>query len=123
LSTRLRRSIPKTSRDLEAGRQPRVAQVDAVAAHRNTFPKQKVALAPSLRKAPVRANHTMPWEAFVSGGKNPAHQAGRLRVDVAIGADKSNRNRAHAVKDSRCAGGSTLGFGHLGTDGRIPMRG
>ena len=60
----------------------------------------------------------MPWEPFVSGGKNVTDQSRRFRVDVAIGADKSNRNRAHAAKDAR-----TSGFGHLGTDGRIPMRG
>jgi hypothetical protein len=80
-----------------------MAQVDAVAVHRNTFPKKKVTLSFSLRQAPVRANHTMPWEPFVSGGKNVTDQSRRFRVDVAIGADKSNRNRAHAVQDACCA--------------------
>ena len=99
-----------------------MAQVDAVAAHRNPFPNQQVALSSSLRQTPVRANHTMPWEPFVSSGKNVTDQSRRFRVDVAIGADKSNRNRAHAAEDARHAG-STSGFGHLGTDGRIPMGG
>ena len=95
-----------------------MAQVHAVAAHRNPFSNQQVALSFSLRQTPVRPNHTMPWEPFVSSGKNVTDQSRRFRVDVAIGADKSNRNRAHAAEDAR-----TSGFGHLGTDGRIPMRG
>jgi hypothetical protein len=75
----------------------------AVAAHRNPFPNQKVALSFSLRQTPVRANHTMPWEAFVSGGKNVTDQSRRFRVNVAIGADKSNRNRSNAAQDACCA--------------------
>jgi hypothetical protein len=45
----------------------------------------------------------MPWEAFVSGGKDAADQAGRFRVNIAIGTDKSSRNRAHAAQDASCA--------------------
>jgi hypothetical protein len=46
---------------------------------------------------------TMPWEVFLSGGKNAPDQAGRFRVDVAVGADKSSRNRAHPAHDARGA--------------------
>jgi len=45
----------------------------------------------------------MPWEVFVCGGKNATNQAGRFRVDVAVGADKSSRNRPHAADDARRA--------------------
>jgi hypothetical protein len=98
-----RRPALHALKDLEARWQPRLAQVDAVATHRNTLPKQQVALSFSLRQTPVRANHTMPWEPFVSSGKNVTGQSRRFRVDVAVGADKSNRNRAHAAQDACCA--------------------
>jgi streptomycin 6-kinase len=45
----------------------------------------------------------MPWEAFVSSGENATDQARRFRVDVAVGADKSSRNRAHPADDARRA--------------------
>jgi streptomycin 6-kinase len=45
----------------------------------------------------------MPWEVFVGGGQNVADQAGRSRVDVAVGADKSGRDRAHSGDDARSA--------------------
>src|SRR5260370_29666094 len=42
-------------------------------------------------------------EVFMRGGENPTDQAGRFRVDVAVGADESSRNRAHPGHDARCA--------------------
>ena len=96
------------SRDPEAGRQPRSAQVDAVSEHRNAFLNQELALSPSHRHAPVGADHPMPWEPFVSGGEKVTDQSRRFRVDVAIGADKSNRNRAHAAEDARCSRGEAV---------------
>src|SRR5713226_5491980 len=42
----------------------------------------------------------MPREVFVSGGKDVTDQAGRSRVDVAVGADESSRNRAHPGHDA-----------------------
>ncbi len=121
----------RSSRDLEAGWQPRSAQVDAVSEHRNAFLNQELALSPSHRHAPVCANHAMPWEAFVSGGKNVTDQAGRSRVDVAIRADESNRNRAHPAHDARCARieavalrrhGVTLGSSPPSAPRRTPRR-
>jgi len=44
----------------------------------------------------------MPWEVFVSGGKNATDQARRSWVDVAVRADETGRNRAHPSHDPRC---------------------
>lgn len=102
----LRESAPigrDSSRDLEAGWKERMAQVDAIATHRNAFLNQELPLSPSLRETPVGADHAMPGEAFRSGGKNAADQPGRLRVDVTVSAHKSNRNRAHPAQNARGA--------------------
>jgi streptomycin 6-kinase len=91
------------SRDLDAGRQPRLAQVDAVAAHRDAFVKQQLTLSPSHRDAPIGVDDAMPWEVFVRVGKDVTDQARRFGVDVAIGTDKAGRNRAHPAHDARYA--------------------
>jgi hypothetical protein len=80
---------------------------------------QEIALSPSLRETPVGADHAMPWEPFVSSGKNVTDQSRRFRVDVAVGADKSNRNRAYAADDARCTRGTTSGFRHWDSNGCI----
>jgi streptomycin 6-kinase len=82
---------------------PRLAQVDAVAAHRDAFSTQELALSPPHRDAPVGTDDAVPWELFVGGGKDAADQPRRFRVDVAVGADESRRNRAHPAHDSRPA--------------------
>jgi hypothetical protein len=74
-------------------------QVDAVAAHWNTLFEQEVALSLSHCEAAVSMDHTMPWKALVSGGKNMTDEARCFRVDVAVGADKSHGNRADAAQD------------------------
>jgi hypothetical protein len=95
-----RRSVSHSSRDPDRGWQPCLSQVDAVTAHRDAFLNQELALSRSHRDAPVSADHAMPWEAFVGGRKNATDQPGRSRVDVAVGADKSDRNRAHPANNA-----------------------
>jgi hypothetical protein len=94
--------VSRTSRDLETGWQPCLAQVHAVATHRNAFLTQKLALPPSLGDTPIGADHAMPWEAFTSGRKNVTDKAGRPRVDVAVRAHKSNWDRTHTAQDAGC---------------------
>src|SRR6202043_3262193 len=77
--------------------------VDAVAAHRDAFLYQKLALPPSHRNASIGADHTVPWEALISGGENATDLAGRSRVDVAVGADESRWNRSPPSQNLRCA--------------------
>jgi hypothetical protein len=83
--------------------QPGVTQVDAVAAHRDSFFQQELTLLPSLRDAPVGADDAMPWEAIVGCGKNAPDEARRAGVDVAIGTDKPSGNGAHPADDTRGA--------------------
>jgi hypothetical protein len=97
-----------------------MAQLDAIAEHRNAFPKQELALSLSHRATAVSADHAMPWEAFVNGGKYVTHQAGRFRIDVAVGADKPSGNRSHPSDDARRTRGVTSGFRYLGSNG--PLR-
>src|ERR1700730_14530426 len=80
-----------------------MAQVDAVAAHRDAFLYKKLALPPSHRNASIGADHAVPWEALISGGENATDLAGRSRLDVAVGADESNRNRSHPSENFRGA--------------------
>ena len=78
-------------------------QVDAVAPNWNTLLEQEVSLSLPHREGPVGMDHTVPWQAFVSGGKNVTDEAWRFRVDVAVGADKSHGNRADPAQDPFCA--------------------
>jgi len=77
-------------------------KIDAVAAHWNSLFEQEVALSLSHGQAAVGVDHTVPWKAFVSGGKKVTDEARRFRVDVAVGADKSHGNRANPAQDSFC---------------------
>jgi hypothetical protein len=81
-----------------------MAQVDAVAAHRDSFLEQQIALSLSHRYGPVGTDHTMPGETFMGGGKDATDQARRSRLDVAVSSDKSNGNRAYPIDDARGAG-------------------
>jgi hypothetical protein len=82
---------------------PRLAQIYAVAAHRDAFSTQELALSPPHRDGPVGTDDAVPWKLFVGGGKDSADQPRRFRVDIAVGADESSRNRAHPAHDSRHA--------------------
>lgn len=79
-----------------------MAQVHTVAAHQDPLFKQKLALQPPLREAPVGADDAMPREALVGGRKNSPDKAGRTGIDVAIGADKPSGDRAHSADDAGC---------------------
>ena len=50
----------------------------------------------------------MPRDVFVRGGKYVTDQAGCSRVDVAVGADETGRNRAHPTDDARCTSIATV---------------
>jgi hypothetical protein len=81
-----------------------MAQVDTVAAHRDPFPEEQIALTLSHRDGPVGTDYAMPWETFMGRGKNATDQARRSRLDIAISPDKSNGNRAYPTDDARGAG-------------------
>jgi hypothetical protein len=88
---------------LQVGLQPRLTQIDVVAAHRDSLFEQKSALSRSHRHAPVGANDAMPWEVIVDGCENAADETRRTAVDVAVGADKPCGDRAHPADDERYA--------------------
>jgi hypothetical protein len=47
-----------------------MAQVNAVATHRDTLVEQEIALPPSHRHAAIGADDAMPWQVIVGGRKN-----------------------------------------------------
>src|ERR1700756_5927015 len=83
---------------LELRREPRVGQVDAVAAQRDAFREQALALRVPLRQRAVRTNDPMPGEIVV-GGEDAADEARRGWVDVAEGADVAFGDRANSRDD------------------------
>ena len=80
-----------------------MTKVDAVAAHRNSFREQELALPPSFRQAAIGADDAMPWQVLVGGRKNVAHEPRRAGFDVAIGANKPFGDGAHPADDARRA--------------------
>jgi hypothetical protein len=79
--------------------QPGVAKLDAVAAHRDAFLQQELALASALRDRSVGADDAVPGEVLVRRREDAADQAGRAWIDVAVRADEPARNRAYARDD------------------------
>src|SRR4029077_1068915 len=97
------RRATHSSRDLEAGRKARLPQNDVISAHWNALLEEEVALSLSHREGAVGMDHTMPRKAFASGGENVADKTRCFRVDVAVGSDKPNGNRADTAQDQFCA--------------------
>jgi hypothetical protein len=61
--------------------------------------KQELALTLSFRQAPVGANDAMPGEASVRGREDTPDESRRAGVDISIGADKPNGDRADTIDD------------------------
>lgn len=80
-----------------------MTKVHAVAAHRNSFREQELALPPSFRQAAIGANDAMPGQILARGRENVAHQPRRSGFDVAVSTDKTFGDGAHPADDARRA--------------------
>jgi hypothetical protein len=90
---------------LQVRKQPSVAQIDAVAAHRHALRHQPRALTLALSEAAVSADDAVPREVVVDGREDKTDKARRARIDVAVGADKPGRDGPYPADD---LGGSLL---------------
>jgi len=76
------------------------AEIDAVAAQRHTFLKQPRALLLASGQTAIGSDHAMPGE-IVNCGQDVANEARRARIDVAVCADETFRNRADPFGDAQ----------------------
>jgi hypothetical protein len=95
-----RNSVLRLLGEPDALWQPRLAQVDALATHRDALLKQELALPSSHRDAPIRPDYAVPWKSSGRGGEDVTDQAGSSRLDVAVGAYKSNGDCAYPSDDA-----------------------
>ena len=79
----------------------RSIQIDPPTPHRHAFPPQQLGLHLALRDRAVGADDPMPGKLQVSRGEDPADQTGRIRVDVAIRLDMTDRDVSNALDDAR----------------------
>jgi hypothetical protein len=73
--------------------------------------KQERALLPSLREASVGTDDAMPWEVIVDSRKDASDEARRGGINIAVGADKPDGDRAHPCDDARGARVETRSVG------------
>ena len=71
--------------------------------HRDSLSLQQLALPTSLRKTAVGPNDPVPRQLLVRARQDAADEAGRARIDVAVGADESLGNLTHADENARGA--------------------
>src|SRR5579859_1964471 len=83
-------------RRLEVHGEPRLVEVDAVAAHRDAFRAQQLSLRLPLGNSPVGTDDAMPGKVVIGREDAPDHTRSAC-VDVAVGADVSLRDRADAL--------------------------
>jgi hypothetical protein len=81
-------------------RQPRLTEVDAVAAQGNPLSVEQSTLPLPHREAPVGADDAVPRQILVRVRQHVADQARRVGVDVAVRPDESLRNVPHTGNDS-----------------------
>jgi hypothetical protein len=88
---------------LQLRRQPRLVEVDPIAAHRHSLSKQELPLQRALGQAPVGPHHAVPGNAMLLGEDEP-DEAWRTRIDVAEGAHEPFRDGVYAFGDASRAG-------------------
>jgi len=81
-------------------RQACLAEVDAIAAHWHPLAKQQRPLRRASRQVAVGSDDAVPRE-IVDHGEDVPNEPRRAAIDVAIGADKSFRDRAYPLSDLR----------------------
>jgi hypothetical protein len=74
-------------------------EVDTFIAHRNLLLEQELALPLSHGQRTVGANHSVPRQPCVGRGQHPADSARRATIDISVGADVTNRDRAYTGDD------------------------
>src|SRR5947207_5827822 len=80
-------------------------EVDAVAAERNSVLTQELELSFALGDRAVRTHDAEPGDArLMRRGQHAAHEARRVRVDVAVGLHVAGRDVANPVDDLRDPG-------------------
>ncbi len=78
----------------------RANEIDSLAAHGDALAEEQSALTLSLGDAPVGANDALPRKCLLRGRQHPPDQARRLRVDLAIGTNRTLGNLPNPGDDA-----------------------
>ena len=92
--------VPTAGALLAIRRQACLAKIYAIAAHWHPLAKQQRPLWRASRQVAVGSDDAVPRE-IVDRGENVPDQPRCAAIDVAIGADKSFRDRAYPLSDLR----------------------
>ena len=95
---------------LELRRQPRLVEVDPIAAHWHSLLKQELPLRRALGQAPVGSHDAVPWNAMVLG-EDESDESWRTRIDIGEGAHEPRRDGPDAFGDTCRAGPAVFSSG------------